>query len=486
MKKRMKVLILNPPFLPKFSRTSRSPAVSKGATIYYPLWLAYATGVLEKEGFECKLIDAPARGLSLKEVIRIAKKFKPEMTVIDTSTPSIYNDVKVLENIKESLNCFCVLVGTHVSALPEESIGLSKKIDVIARKEYDYTLKELAKALRDKKEWRKVKGISYRKKNKVVHNRDTPFIEDLDELPFVSSVYKKHLRIEDYFYAANLYPEITIITGRGCPNRCTYCVLPQVMNGHNYRTRSVKNVVEEFKYIKENFPQVKEVFIEDDTFTSDKLRVRDFCDELVKEKSKVTWSCNSRADVDLITLKKMREAGCRLLCVGFESGVQEILNNMKKGTKLEIIRRFMKDVKKAGILVHGCFMLGNKGETKETIEETIEFAKELDPDTAQFFPIMVYPGTEAYGHFKEKGFLESEDFSKWLTEDGNHYCIVSTPILSNKELVELCDKGRMEFYLRPKYIGKKVIQSITNPREIPRLVKSGKTFYKYLFKKVKK
>lgn len=486
MNKKMKVLVLNPPFLPKFSRTSRSPAVSKGATIYYPIWLAYATGFLEKEGFECKLIDAPARGLGLKEVIEIAREFKPEMAVIDTSTPSIYNDVKVLEKIKESINCFCVLVGTHVSALPEESLKLSKKIDAIARKEYDYTLREVAVALRDGKNWKKIKGISYWENNKVKHNEDMPFIEDLDELPFVSMVYKKHLRIEDYFYAANLYPEITIITGRGCPNRCTYCVLPQVMNGHAYRTRSIKDVVKEFKYIKENFPQVKEVFIEDDTFPSDKPRVREFCDELVREKVKVTWSCNSRADVDLLTLKKMKKAGCRLLCVGFESGVQEILNNVKKGITLEIIRRFMKDTKKAKILVHGCFIMGNKGETKETIKKTIQLAKELEPDTTQFFPIMVYPGTEAYSYFKKEGFLETEDYINWLTKEGSHYCVVTRPELTNKELVDACYEARKQFYLRPKYFWRKLLQSITSPREIPRTAKSGKTFFKFLFKKVKK
>jgi len=479
----MKILLLNPPFLPSFSRSSRSPAVTKGGTIYYPMWLAYATGVLEKAGQEAKLIDAPADKKTIEDVLEIVQEFKPEMVVLDTSTPSIYSDIRVLEKIKEKNNCFGVLVGTHVSALPEETLKISKKIDAIARHEYDYTLRELAEKLEKGEKIDSVKGISLQKKGRIIHNPDRELIQNLDEIPFVSEVYKKHLNYKNYFYSANLWPEITIVTGRGCPHRCTFCVLPQVMNGRVYRKRSVENVVKEFKYIKENFPDVKEIFIEDDTLPADRLRTRELCDALVKENVRMTWSCNARADVDLETLKRMKKAGCRLLCVGFESGVQEILNNIKKGTKIETIKQFMKDTKKAGILVHGCFLLGNEGETKETIKETIEFAKELNPDTAQFFPIMVYPGTEAYENFKKKGFIVSENWRDWLDEEGNHNCMVSRPWLSNKELVAGCDEARRQFYLRPKYVVGKIKQIVTQPKEIPRIFKAGKTFARHLLKK---
>jgi radical SAM superfamily enzyme YgiQ (UPF0313 family) len=178
----------------------------------------------------------------------------------------------------------------------------------------------------------------------------------------------------------------------------------------------------------------------------------------------------------------MKKAGCRLLCVGFESADQQILNNIHKGTKIETIRQFMKDTKKAEILVHGCFMLGNQGETKETIMKTIEFAKELNPDTAQFFPIMVYPGTETYDWAKEKGYLLSEDYRRWVNEAGMHNCMVSRPGLSNAELVAMCNLARKEFYMRPKYILSKIMQGITHPSELPRIMKAGKTFFKYLFR----
>ncbi|MFH1257060.1 MAG: radical SAM protein [Candidatus Diapherotrites archaeon] len=479
----MKILLLNPPFLKKFSRTSRSPGVSKGGCVYYPLWLAYAAGVLEKEGHEVKLIDAPAQNMELEEVVAAAKEFSPELVVLDTSTPSIYSDVKCLEGIKKAVKCFAVLVGTHVSALPKESLELSKEIDAIARHEYDYILRDLANAFEEGTDWRGVRGLTFRSNGAVQGTPDMHFIEKLDDLPFVSAVYRNHLNYKNYFYPANLYPEITIITGRGCPFQCTYCVMPQAMNGRRYRYRSVENVLRELKYIKENFPDVKEVFIEDDTLTANRQRVKELCDKIVAEKLKIRWSCNARADVDLETLQKMRKAGCRLLCVGFESGSQEILDNIKKGTKLEVIRQFMKDAKKAGILVHGCFMMGNQGETKETIGKTVKFAVELEPDSAQFFPIMVYPGTEAFDFFRKNGFITTDNFREWLKETGEHNCIVSRPGLSNEDLVKECDNARRVFYLRPKYLGKKLLQGITNPKELPRLVKASGTFSKYLLKR---
>jgi radical SAM superfamily enzyme YgiQ (UPF0313 family) len=482
----MKILMLNAPFHKKFSRGSRSPAVTKGGTIYYPIWLAYATGVLEKTGNFVKLIDAPARDLNLEATIEIAKELKPKLLVIDASTPSIHNDVKVLEAIKKAHNCFAVLVGTHPSALPVETLKMSKAIDAIARHEFDYTLRELVSELEKKKpKIKNVLGLSFRQKNKIIHNKDRPFIQDLDEMPFVSEVYKKHLRIEDYFYSANLYPEITIVTGRGCPFRCKFCVWPQVLNGRAYRTRSVENVIAEFEFIKKNFPQVKEVFIEDDTFTADRERAREFCRIMIEKRINLIWSANSRADVDFETLSLMKKAGCRLLCVGVESGEQRVLNEIRKGTTIPGIKQFMKDAKRVGILVHGCFMLGNQGDNIESIRKTIAFAKELDPDTAQFFPIMVYPGTETFDWAKQNNYLLSQNFQDWLNECGEHNCMVSRPGLTNKQLVELCDEARIAFYLRPKYIFSKALQALTKPAEFKRIVRSAATLAKHMIKKKK-
>jgi radical SAM superfamily enzyme YgiQ (UPF0313 family) len=222
---------------------------------------------------------------------------------------------------------------------------------------------------------------------------------------------------------------------------------------------------------------------EDDTLTVNKKRCFEFAEEILRRGLKFEWSANSRADVDLETMKILKKAGARLFCVGIESGVQEILDNMKKNLKVERIRQFFKDAKKAGILIHGCFLVGNPGETKETLEKTLQFAKELNPDTAQFFPIMVYPGTEAYDWAMKNNFLTTTNFQEWLNEDGMHNCIVSRPGLSNHELVAFCDRARKEFYLRPSYITRKFIQGLSDPYEMKRLAKGGIHLFKSMCKR---
>ena len=504
----MKVLMLNPPFFKKYSRSQRSPAVTKSGCIYYPMWLAYATGGLEQAGFEVKLIDAPGDGYDLSFVLRLVEEFHPELTVLDTSTPSIHNDVEVAEAIKKQIETFLCLVGTHVSALPEESMHLSGAIDAVARREYDYTLMELANKIRsadyadfadypsticrsygastDYKEagldLSGIKGLSYRQNGKIYHNEDRPLIDDLDEIPFVSEVYKKYLRIENYFYGGNLHPVVTIVSGRGCPNRCIYCLYPQTMTGHKYRYRSIKRVVDELEYIKETFPRMKEVFLEDDTLTVNKKRCLEFADEILSRGLKITWSTNSRADADYETLKAIKKAGCRYLCVGFESAEQFILDNMNKNLGVPKIYEFMKDTKKAGLLVHGCFLVGNPGETKETLQKTLTMAKELNPDSAQFFPLMVYPGTKAYDWAVENDYLTTRDYREWLTKDGLHNCVISRPGLSARELVEFCDHARASFYFRPRYIIRKGFQSLSNFNEAKRNIMAGLTSFKYLVK----
>lgn len=485
----MKILMLNAPFHPKFSRPQRSPAVIKSGTLYYPIWLSYATGLLESAGYEVRLIDAPAEGYDIGVVKAMVNDFGPAMIVMDTSTPSIFSDVKAAEVLKEiQPQSFLILVGTHVSATPEESLGLSQSIDAIARREYDNTLLELANLIKAEGvrpgvgKLKAVKGLSFRSDGQILHNPDRPFIKDLDSLPFVSEVYKRHLNVEKYFYSITQYPEITIVTGRGCPHRCSYCVYPQTMFGHLFRHRSPEKVVEEFKYIRDNFPQVKEIFIEDDTFTVNRKYCQALCQLLTRERVHMTWTANSRADIDLQTLRLMKEAGCRLLCIGVESGNQQILDNIHKKLRLEQVEAFMENARKARILVHACFMVGNAGETKETMKQTLDFAKKLRPDTAQFFPLMVYPGTEAFDWAKRHGYLTAKDYSKWLTKDGLHNCIISTSDVSNQELVAFCDYARRSFYLRPAYILSKISQMLTHPSEATRIVKASGTFFRYLFR----
>ena len=477
--------MLNPPFLDKYSKSSRSPAVTKSGTIYFPLWLSYATGVLDKKGHELKIIDAPAKCLTRQETLKEIKAFGPELVVVDTSTPSINNDLEFTKMIKEALpQVKTCLVGTHASATVAEILpGKSEYVDYIARHEYDYTLPELAEAISGKIKIEDVLGISYCENGEPRENADRPYIENLDELPFVSEVYKKYLDIKDYFYAHVSFPTVSIFSSRGCPSKCFYCMYSQVMFGKCYRKRSAKNLYDECVYIKKNFPNVKEILIDDDNFAVDQKNVREFCELMIKNKLNLKWVVQCRVTLEYETMRLMKKAGCRLVVVGYESGSQKVLDGMHKGITLEMSRKFDAAAKKAGMRVHGCFMVGNPGETKQTMQETLDFAKSLTMDTVQFFPLIVYPGTEAWQWAKERDYITAKSYDEWLTPDGMHNCVLSTPEISSKELVEFCNYARKKFYLRPKYCLMKAGECLTNKDDFVRTAKAFKTFAQYLFGK---
>lgn len=479
----MKVLFLNPPFLKKFSRPQRSPAVTKSGTLYFPMWLSYAAAVVMEAGHDVDFIDAPADDYTLEAVTARTRSFNPSVIVMDTSTPSIKNDADVAVHLKGICpGAFVIFVGTHVSALPEEVLRMTTAIGAVTRNEYDYTVLDVVTAIEGKSGLGDVAGISFLDKGQVVHTPKRAYIEDLDRIPFVSKVYKKFLRIENYFNPNALYPMVTITSTRGCPFPCTFCVYPQTLMGRGFRLRSVENVVEEMEYIVANFPQAKAVFFEDDTLTVDKKRCKALAERIIQRGVKISWNANSRIGLDYETMRIMKEAGCRSFCVGFESGSQKILDNMKKKTNIAEMKEFMLNAKRAGILIHGCFMVGLPGETKETMNETLNLAMALLPDTVQFYPVMVYPGTEAYKWYNEKGLISTNDFSKWITPDGLHNTVIRTEELTGDDLVRFCDHARRKFYLRPAYILYKLKQLVLNPREIKRTLKAGRTFFKYLIK----
>ena len=488
----MRVYLLNAPFHRNYSSHQRSPAVTKSRTLYYPIWLAYAAGLLEARGFEVLLVDGPGEDIDLAAAIERGRAFRPELVLVSTTTPSIKNDVRAAEALAEATGAFTVLVGTHTSADPEGTLRMAPGVHAVTRQEYDWTVLELAERLEGSRDARRggggsaaagIRGLTWRGPDgALVSEPDRPDQADISELPHVARVYKKFLfgHWRRYFYAITRHPVVTIITGRGCPYRCTYCLFPQTLTGHLYRRRPVEAVVDEFKYIEREFPGVQEVFIEDDTLTVDKKRCRRLAEEMIRRKVKVRWTANARCDVDLDTLKLMRAAGLRLLCVGVESADQEILDNVKKQIQVDQIERFFQATKQADVLVHGCFMVGNQGETRGSLERTLAFAKRLQPDTAQFFPLMVYPGTEAYEWAKREGRLETEDWDRWLTPEGLHRSVVKRPELPAEELRRFCDRARREFYLTPAYLARKARQVATDPWEAARTLKSLGTFAGYL------
>lgn len=483
----MKVFFINPPFKAeygKFSRENRSPAVTRSGTFYYPLWLIYAAAVCEKDGFDIEFLDAPAFPLNEEQSIDVirSKADGARLFVMETSTPSLLSDLKFLERVKEMYpDVVFVMVGTHVSALPEETLSYSDKIDAVTRKEYDYIIRDIARCIRDEKDWKSVNGITYRNQEEIRSNPDMPYIENLDEIPFASKFIKEHLNYKNYFFAGAYYPEIQLFTGRGCPARCNYCVYPQTMHGHSYRLRSAKNVIEEFEYIRENFPDVKHIVIEDDTFTALKKRVVEICNLMIERKIKLKWLCNARVNLDYDTMVLMKKAGCRQIIPGVESGNQTILNNIHKGITLEQVRKYVKCAKKAGLLVHACYMVGNQGETEETMQNTLNLALELDTDGAQFYPLLPFPGTEAYTWAKENGYIKG-GYSDYVKEDGTINCVFELPTLSAEKMVEFCDYARKKYYWRLSYIMHRLWVGVRDPEDLKRSIKAFGRFKEYLFK----
>lgn len=482
----MNIAFINPPFLPKYSRGSRSPAVTKSGTVYYPIWLALAAGYAEKKGHNIILIDAPAEVIDLNETINRLKNFKPDLVVVETSTGSISADINFVKKLKEEFPAiFTCLVGNHVTALHKETLEKYPAADSVARNEYEETIVDLAETLLNGKDLSKVQSLSWRNGTEIIVNEQRPALEELDSMPFASEIFKRFCNPRDYFFSAGRYPQMMVYTGRGCPYLCTFCVYPQNFYGHSYRHRSAESIAAEFKYIEENFPEVVEVTIEDDTFTVYKKHTIEVCKKLIEQNNKLTWTCNVRADLDEETMRWMKKAGCRLVIVGFESGSNEILKLMKKGIRVEQFKA-AQNARKAGLLIHACYMMGNRGETLQTMNETLELAKKLNTDTAQFFPLMIYPGTEAYDWAKKEGLITANSFDEWLTKDGLHNTVVGTHDLNPDEIVQFCNYARREYYLRPAYIWVKLRTILKHPSELRRTIKAFLTFYKYLFGKESK
>jgi len=479
----MRIYLLNPPFRANFNRPGRwQGGVGRGGTLDYPKWLAYATGVLE-ETFEVRLVDAPARKLNKEDVIKDVKKFKPNLIVVDSNFSSLSNDINVTKSLKEHTGATTVLVGPPASQFLEQILK-NGGVDVVAKFEYDFTLREIAEAIEKGNGFKEIKGISYKENGKIVHNPNREFTtsEDLDNMPFVSKVYKKHLNIRDYFLSQSLYPEVQIFAGRGCPHRCTFCSWPVTLMGRKYRARSAENIADEFEWIKENLPEVKEIFIEDDTFTINKKLVRQFCEEIKKRKIDITWSCNARADLDYETMKKMKETGCRLLIVGYESGSDEILKNIKKGITTEQMKNFTEEAKRAGLMIHGDFIIGLPGETKETADKTLKFIKELKPNILQVAIASPIPGTEFYDYVKENGFLLVDDLEESLDSWGAQKCIISYPHFTKEDIENYVDRALKEYYLSPSYIpvALKNILRRNGLHELKGMVKSANVFLRYV------
>jgi len=467
----MKTLFLQPPSFGGFDggAGSRYQAKREIRSFWYPTWLAQPAALVTGS----KLIDAPPAGIGMEPVLAAAREH--DMVVIHTSTPSFASDVKVAQALKDAKPSLKIgFVGAKVAVQPAESLQQGNCIDYVARNEFDFTIKEVAEG----RDYKDVDGISYRDTNGVlVHNRDRAVLEDMDQLPFVTEVYKRDLHIEDYFIGYLMHPYISIYTGRGCKSRCTFCLWPQTVGGHRYRTRSPGHVAEEIRLAQIAFPQVKEFFFDDDTFTDDLPRAEAIARELGK--LGVTWSCNAKANVPRSTLKVLKDNGLRLLLVGYESGNQQILHNIKKGLLIDVARTFTKDCHELGIKIHGTFILGLPGETKETIQQTIKFAKEINPHTLQVSLAAPYPGTFLHKQALENGWLNAEH-AELIDESGIQIAPLNYPHLSHTEIFDSVEVFYRKFYFRAPKIASIVGEMVRSPTMMKRRLREGVEFFQFL------
>jgi hopanoid biosynthesis associated radical SAM protein HpnJ len=470
----LKTLFLNPPSFENFDggAGSRWPATREIESYWYPVWLAYPAGMLEG----ARLLDAPPHYISAEQTIEIAKDY--EFLVLFTSTPGFPGDIGLAKAIKSANPRIKIaFVGPHVSVLPEKSLRDCPSIDFICRKEFDYAVVDYAngKPLED------IPGISFLKDDKAVHNPDAPQIQDLDALPHVTDIYKRDLDVTRYNVPFLLYPYVSLYTTRGCPAQCTFCLWPQTLSGHPWRKRSTDDVAAEMSKVKQYWPEVKEFFFDDDTFNIQKARTIELCTKL--KPLGLTWSCTSRVTTDYETLKAMKEAGCRLLIVGYESGDPQILKNIKKGATVERARQFTKDCHKLGLVVHGDFILGLPGESHETINRTIAFAKELDVETIQVSVAHAYPGTELYDYAVKNGFIVGD--SKMVDEGGHQLAHIQYPGLPADDILSAVHRFYDEHYFRPKAVFRILRKAAFNSTDRKRLYKEAKTFLKLRSKRNK-
>ena len=461
----MRTLFLNPPSFEGFDggASSRWPATREIESYWYPVWLCYPAGMLP----DSKVVDAPPHGISIEQTVEMAKEF--ELLVLFTSTPGFHVDVHMAEMMKDlNPKLKVAFVGPPVTVEPEKSLRIAPAIDFIVRKEFDHAIVAYATGT----PLEEIPSVSFRRPDgSFMHNADGAVIENLDALPWASKVYKRDLDFRRYNVPFLHNPYVAIYTSRGCPAQCTFCLWPQTHSGHRWRLRSVDDVVNEVRWVKDNFAGLKEVFFDDDTFNYQKARTIALCNELGKVG--ITWSCTSRVTTDFDTLKAMKDAGGRLMIVGYESGDQQILKNIKKGATIDMARRFTANAHKLGLTIHADFIVGLPGETRDSIRNTINFAKELDCETIQVSLAHPYPGTEFFDYVKKNNLITLDAMTD---EKGHQLPNIIYPGLDRGELVESVERFYSEYYFRPKAAWRIVRKSIFDSTERKRLYKEAREY----------
>jgi hopanoid biosynthesis associated radical SAM protein HpnJ len=462
----MKTLFLNPPSFEGYDggASSRWPATREIESYWYPVWLAYPAGMLAGS----RLLDASPHRITPEQTVHIARDY--DFVVLFTSTAGFNSDVRLIRLMKEAKRDLKVaVVGPHVQVRPDASLNVSQDIDFVVRGEFDHAVVEFARG----RALSTIAGVTYREGANVIHNPARPLLntEALDALPFATDVYKRDLTIENYNVPFLLHPYVAFYTSRGCPALCTFCLWPQTLSGHAWRIRSADNVAREVGQALSAFPQAKELFFDDDTFNIRKDRVLELCQRF--KALKFRWSCTARVHSDYETLKAMADAGARLLIVGFESGDDQILKNIKKGATIEMARTFARNCKKVGIRVHGDFIIGLPGETEETIERTIDFAKELDSETIQVSIAHAYPGTELQQQLER---THIPVMPLMTDAHGHQLPHIDYPTLSRQQMMAAVNRFYDAYYFRPRIVWRIVREALWSADERKRLTREAIDF----------
>jgi radical SAM superfamily enzyme YgiQ (UPF0313 family) len=449
----MKVLIANPPWPgPGFGARSdvRWPHKRSDKYIEYPIYLSYTAAVVEEAGFEVSFIDAIMDELSIEQFAQRVQGLSPRLALIETSTPSIDFDLETAAAVKRlSPGTFVALIGSHVTYFDQETLTANPAVDAVVRGEFEYTAADLARALDNGVGLDQVAGLTYRDASGDAHrNPDRPLFEPLDRMPFPA----RHI-VKGDGYRAGIYSgghPTAMVSSRGCPYRCTFCLWPDVLYGHKFRARSAENVVDEIEEAVRKYGH-DEIYFDDDTFTIDRQRVMDIC-RMIQERGlekEMEWIAQCRVDtVDREMLEAMKAANCGYILFGVESGSPEMLKRMKKGITLDKVRAAFELTCEVGIKTQAFFLFGMPGENQDTIRETIQFAKELNASSTQFAVAIPHPGTALYEECRTNGWLTSENWADYTAESS----LIETPWLTAADVEAARIRAYREYYYRPRFI----------------------------------
>lgn len=439
--------------------------------IYPPLGLAYIAAALKNDGVNVEIIDSLAENLTEEELLNKIRNISPEIIGITVLTQQVEMALSIAEKIKESELCqYIVLGGPHIH-FEHSSVIKNKYIDICVRGEGERTFPELVNTLKDGGDLSKVKGITYMDKNcRIVITEDRPFIQNLDHISFPSrellnnSLYKAPIAL------GGIKPFTSILATRGCPYNCHFCSLTKMWS-RRQRRRSVDNVLDEIEELYKNY-RVRSISFVDDLLVLNREWAIELCRGMCKRglNKKIIWDCCGR--IKLMTpelLRELKRAGCRCINYGIEFGNQRMLDFVRKGFKIDDVRRTISMTNKAGIPVKGLFMMGYPTETKDTLQDTINLAKSLKMDFLTVSIVAPYPGTDLYKYCLEHNMLEDLD---WIDIMQLRYKAIKLEHLSLEEVIEYSNKLNSEYMLRPSYM---IGMLLKHPKEVmhfgPKLLK---------------